>query len=561
MQIVGVILACLVIGIWYGTQELSYSFSSAVKSGIVRVKAIIILLVFSIFWGYVFVYSNFLKGFYESSWGTTSVQVNIILVLSASLALLVFKKISPFNSICYALLGAVWGWQFYQNSLSYQTVLFTGISWILIPCLSAVIALSVYSFVRRWVVKRETHLLLLVTFIRRASVILVFLIGIAIGITNVPFLLAILLPHNLNVDLTLSSLSVSNSDALILAAFFVLLLGIFYPFSRRFLWRKKRLMISSVSIFSSLVALFIVLVLFSIPGLFQFFNVDMIPISPVLVLLGALFGIGFVSYKDKLNIRFFIQSGLTIITTPLLAFSISYVILAYVVLPESTTAIPIPRISTPIENLEIPLTILLLLLIVTMVVASFRRQKLQQQKAQEALSIEQQERNIIQQNLANLELKAIQQESQKMSEKIELRRQELINMALNMNEQRLFLEQLEKEIKKIKRIKDPDSLHQELDKLRETISFHKSFSNEMSGFYSEVETLHKHFLSKLSEKYPELTEQEKRLTTLLRLGFSSKEIANLININPKSVEVSRYRLRKSLGVQRGDNLIQFIKNI
>lgn len=51
------------------------------------------------------------------------------------------------------------------------------------------------------------------------------------------------------------------------------------------------------------------------------------------------------------------------------------------------------------------------------------------------------------------------------------------------------------------------------------------------------------------------------LATLLRLGFSSKYIATLMNITPKSVEISRYRLRQKLGLSKGDSLVNFIRSI
>ena len=66
---------------------------------------------------------------------------------------------------------------------------------------------------------------------------------------------------------------------------------------------------------------------------------------------------------------------------------------------------------------------------------------------------------------------------------------------------------------------------------------------------------------RLKEAFPNLTESERKLAILLRQGFSSKYIATLMNITPKSVEISRYRLRTKLGLRRSDNLVQFIKSI
>ena len=45
------------------------------------------------------------------------------------------------------------------------------------------------------------------------------------------------------------------------------------------------------------------------------------------------------------------------------------------------------------------------------------------------------------------------------------------------------------------------------------------------------------------------------------MNLSTKEIAELLNITSKSLEVSRYRLRKKLKLERSDNLISFLLNI
>lgn len=66
------------------------------------------------------------------------------------------------------------------------------------------------------------------------------------------------------------------------------------------------------------------------------------------------------------------------------------------------------------------------------------------------------------------------------------------------------------------------------------------------------------FLHKLKEKHPELTPHDLRICAYLRLNLSSKEIAPLLNISVKSVEVKRYRLRKKLGLQQNKGLNDYI---
>ncbi|MGA9588773.1 MAG: LuxR C-terminal-related transcriptional regulator, partial [Salegentibacter sp.] len=62
-------------------------------------------------------------------------------------------------------------------------------------------------------------------------------------------------------------------------------------------------------------------------------------------------------------------------------------------------------------------------------------------------------------------------------------------------------------------------------------------------------------------EHPELTSNDLRLCAYLRLNLSSKEIAPLLNISVKSVEIKRYRLRKKMDLGRNVNLTDYILGI
>ncbi|MEM9144277.1 MAG: LuxR C-terminal-related transcriptional regulator, partial [Bacteroidota bacterium] len=58
--------------------------------------------------------------------------------------------------------------------------------------------------------------------------------------------------------------------------------------------------------------------------------------------------------------------------------------------------------------------------------------------------------------------------------------------------------------------------------------------------------------------HPSLTPNDLKLCAYLRLNLASKEIAGLLNISPRSVEIKRYRLRKKLNLSQGDKLVDYI---
>ncbi|TVZ57217.1 regulatory LuxR family protein [Lutibacter sp. Hel_I_33_5] len=71
----------------------------------------------------------------------------------------------------------------------------------------------------------------------------------------------------------------------------------------------------------------------------------------------------------------------------------------------------------------------------------------------------------------------------------------------------------------------------------------------------------KDFIKKLKTSHPNLTPNDLRLCAYLRLNLSSKEIAPLLNISPRSVEVKRYRLRKKMSLPHDANLTDYILEI
>ena len=136
-----------------------------------------------------------------------------------------------------------------------------------------------------------------------------------------------------------------------------------------------------------------------------------------------------------------------------------------------------------------------------------------------------------------------------------------MDFAVGVSEQKEFMEGIYDQLSDMRRMEDPAEKDRRTDEILSSLRERMYFTREMNDFYARSEILHKDFNLRLKEAYPSLTESERKLANLLRQGFSSKYIATLMNITPKSVEINRYRLRSKLGLQRSDNLVQFIKSI
>lgn len=85
-------------------------------------------------------------------------------------------------------------------------------------------------------------------------------------------------------------------------------------------------------------------------------------------------------------------------------------------------------------------------------------------------------------------------------------------------------------------------------------------SNVLQDFRDSFESVHHHFYENLSLKFPNLTMKEMRLCSLLRLGLSTKEIADITFKEVRSVESARNRLRKKLQIDHAEDLQKFLLN-
>ncbi len=77
-------------------------------------------------------------------------------------------------------------------------------------------------------------------------------------------------------------------------------------------------------------------------------------------------------------------------------------------------------------------------------------------------------------------------------------------------------------------------------------------------FEMHFDQAHENFFMRLKAKYEELTTSDLKLCAYLRLNLSSKEIAPLLNISVRGVEIRRYRLRKRLFLNTDENLVEFL---
>lgn len=80
-------------------------------------------------------------------------------------------------------------------------------------------------------------------------------------------------------------------------------------------------------------------------------------------------------------------------------------------------------------------------------------------------------------------------------------------------------------------------------------------------FEIQIDELHQEFFRKLKARFPSLSSHDLRLCAYLKIGISSKEISEILNIQPSSFYISRSRLRKKLDLKADQNLYDFLNEV
>ncbi|MEM7549418.1 MAG: tetratricopeptide repeat protein [Bacteroidota bacterium] len=153
--------------------------------------------------------------------------------------------------------------------------------------------------------------------------------------------------------------------------------------------------------------------------------------------------------------------------------------------------------------------------------------------------------------LSKAQLDLAQEKEEKLKSEIRYKDNELVNFALQINNKNEFIETLKNEVKEINKKSDAD-----VKPILEIIKSSESLAKDRDEFDQYVNNVCEGFFIRLNEKYPDISASEKKLAALIRLGLSSKEIASVINISPKSVDMSRYRLRKKMSLDGESNLME-----
>lgn len=141
------------------------------------------------------------------------------------------------------------------------------------------------------------------------------------------------------------------------------------------------------------------------------------------------------------------------------------------------------------------------------------------------------------------------------------RDKELANQAMNLVRKNEFLASVKEELNGLQTNFDNENLINNITQIISKINREVAGDKQKEVFETAFDEAHEEFLNRLKARYPALTPTELRMCAFLKMNISTKEIAPLMNISVRGVEICRYRIRKKMGISRDTNLTRLLLNI
>lgn len=185
----------------------------------------------------------------------------------------------------------------------------------------------------------------------------------------------------------------------------------------------------------------------------------------------------------------------------------------------------------------------------------FKQQLMRKQeeeiKRQEAINQEEKEK---------AEQELIRLRNEKLRDEVIHKSKELANSAHHLIHKNQILIDLKTELRIIGEESKNAMFQRKIRHLSNRIDKEMENDKGQEVFQSNFDRIHENFMHQIRIKHPELTPKDLQLCSYLRMNMTTKEIAPLLNISIRGVEISRYRLRKKLNLPHDNNLTDYILN-
>jgi len=161
-------------------------------------------------------------------------------------------------------------------------------------------------------------------------------------------------------------------------------------------------------------------------------------------------------------------------------------------------------------------------------------------------------------DMEKVEKELIALQNKQLENEIFLKKKELADANMHLVEREDAFARVKNEINKLyQRTDDRDEVKTALQLLNSIEKNNESW-DQFAAYFDQISD---DFLKKLNARFPSLSRSDLKLCTYLRLNLSTKEIAKIMNISVRGVEMSRYRIRRKFNIGTKQSLSAFLNSI
>ena len=195
------------------------------------------------------------------------------------------------------------------------------------------------------------------------------------------------------------------------------------------------------------------------------------------------------------------------------------------------------------------------LVFLIIVITLYRFSAIQNEKEKEALVLQKEQELEDQKAKSGQVINELR--NRRLKDEIVHKNKELASATMHLVQKAKVLQGVRDVLKQL----DPSDEAQAKKEIRQII---KTINNDIKldktwqQFERHFDQVHVDFLRRLRDEFPSLTPNDQKLCAYLRMNLTTKEIATIMNISIRGVEISRYRLRKKLELNTDVNLTEYI---
>ncbi|WP_153795936.1 ligand-binding sensor domain-containing protein [Foetidibacter luteolus] len=170
-------------------------------------------------------------------------------------------------------------------------------------------------------------------------------------------------------------------------------------------------------------------------------------------------------------------------------------------------------------------------------------------------------RDVHQLELEKNEKEIVKLRNEKLEAEINHKNKEMASATMHLVKKGELITNMKDELQRLTKNTEDQGTLDAIKKMIKTLDQDENMDADWEHFAVHFDKVHNDFFIALKKQHPNLTPNELKLCAYLRMNLSTKEMARLMNISVRGVEISRYRLRKKLQVATETNLFTYLLDI